>query len=123
MDLLIDQKTLSFPQHLDQKLFEKAVKSYERDSNAKVLDFSISPGSNVGDNFGSQIYRVKIKFTSKYRKEAEISTIVKTIEKSFNVGGMSNFDDMKKVFVMEAEVYGKILPEVKDLLKESFWPG
>lgn len=123
MDVLISQQALKVPEHLNRQLFEKAIRSYEKDSSAKVLDFSVSSGANAGDNFGSQIFRVKIKFSSKYRKEAEISTIVKTIEKTFNLAGLSDFDKQKTAFVIEAEIYGKILPDMKDLLKESFWPG
>lgn len=123
MDILLNQQALQIPKHLDHKLFEKAIKSYEKDPDAKVLDFSVSAGSNIGDNFGSQIFRVKIKFSSKYRKEEEISVIVKTCDRQFTVGGLSNFDGMKEIFIIESEIYGKILPEVKYLLKESFWPG
>lgn len=122
MDVYNNEKVPTFPKHLDQNLFEKAIRSFEKDPNAKVNDFSITSGSDTGDNFGSQIFRVKIKFSSKYRT-AEISTIVKTIEKTFNVAGLSDFDNQKTAFVIEAEMYGKILPEIKDLIKESYWPG
>lgn len=119
---MASQETPPVPQHLNHQLFEKVIKNYEKDPTAKVHSFSVSAGANAGDNFGSQIYRVKINFTSKYRKNFEISTIVKTLEKTFNVGGLSDFENQKKAFVIEAEIYGKVLPEVKDLLKESFWP-
>lgn len=122
MDIFTNQQQLTIPGHLDLNLFENAIQSYEKDSNAKVHDFSISPGSSPGDHFGSKIFRVKIKFTSKNKKEEEITTIVKTIEENISLGGLSIFEMFKNVFAIENELYTKILPEIENLLGESFWP-
>lgn len=124
MEALLNIAKLSYPAHLDQNLFEKAIRSYQRDQTAKVLEFSIEPGSKLGDNFGSHVYRAKIKFTSKFQKgETEISVIIKTLGDSMDdaILGFKR-DGFIKIFKVEIEMYEKVLPEFESILGETFWP-
>lgn len=123
MEAFLKAAKINYPSHLDQKCFEKAIQSYKRDPSAKVLDFTLEPGSNYGDNFGSHVYRSKIKFTSKNVKgENEITVIIKTLGDS--MGTTPGFEREKylKVFETEIEMYEKVLTEIENLLGEKFWP-
>lgn len=123
MEAFLNAAKLNYPSHLNQNLFEKAIRSYKRDQSAKVLEFSIEAGSNYGDNFGSHVYRSKIRFTAKNEKgEVEISVIIKTLGDS--MGAIPGFEREKylKLFEIEIEMYEKVLSEIGGLLGEEFWP-
>lgn len=127
MEAFLNSAKADFPPHLNQELFEKAIRNFEKDPNAKVDEFKVELGSKLGDNFGSHVYRAKIKFTSKNRKgyvPTEISVIIKTLGENMgqSIPGVER-DKYEALFKIEIEMYEKVLPEISALLHEEFWPS
>jgi Ecdysteroid kinase-like family len=107
------------PEWLDQSLFEKAIRHYQNDSKAEVFEFSIKPASQPGQNFGSAIFRASITYKSKFTKDkATISVIIKTQPAAVELPGMEHFKD-PALFIVESEMYDKILPEFQNLLSSA----
>ena len=110
--------TKIIPEFLDEKFFDKVIQHVEKDPNAKVSEFVITPGSKPGDNFGSAIFRAKLTFKSKFAKDGKhISVIIKTRPVlSPELAAWGDAAAKAPFFRNEMEIYGKILPEIQSLL-------
>lgn len=101
------------PTWLDQSYFEKVIRQLEKDPQATVLDFKLTPGSKAGDNMLSSVFRGAITFTSKFTKEPKtISTFIK-VQLQFPPE-LAHFQN-PVYFRNEMEMFGKVLPEVQAL--------
>lgn len=101
------------PTWLDQSFFEKVIRQMEKDPKAVVQEFKLVPGSKVGDNFLSAVFRGAITFTSKFTKEPKtISTFIK-VQLKFPPQLAHLINDV--FFKNEMEMYEKVLPEIHSL--------
>ena len=104
------------PSWLDQDLFDKAIRSYEADPQAKVNSFDIKAATNPGENFASAVFRATIKFTSKYQKnEKEMSVIIKTQPVNVDLPGMEHMKDTT-LFSNEMAAFSDVLWKIQDLI-------
>ncbi|CRK88947.1 CLUMA_CG002639, isoform A [Clunio marinus] len=101
------------PSWLDQSFFEKVIKKHENDPDGQVIDFKVVPGSQIGDNFASAVFRCSITYKSKYTKEPKVlSTFIK-VQPQFPPE-MSHFQNVT-LFTNEIEMFSKVLPEIQSL--------
>ena len=106
----------SIPSWLDQDLFDKAIRSYEADPQAKVNSFDIKAATNPGENFASAVFRATIKFTSKYQKnEKEMSVIIKTQPVSVDIPDMEVLQETT-LYDSEIAAYTEVLVKIQDLV-------
>jgi hypothetical protein len=104
----------NIPTILNKELFEKALENKFKHS-VKVIDFQISAGSKKGDNYTSDIYRVKISYESQGRR-SDAFIIVKY---------MIDREEVRKVLLenfivqKEKEMYEKVLPRINQVLGEK----
>ncbi|XP_070509090.1 uncharacterized protein [Chironomus tepperi] len=104
------------PTWLNQELFDKAIRSYQSDPQAKVTSFDIKAATKPGENFASAVFRAAIKFTSKYSKdEKEMSVIIKTQPVNVDLPGMDHMRDTT-LFETEIAVYTKVLDKIQELI-------
>lgn len=103
------------PAWLDQIFFEKVVRAMEKDSEAIVEEFNVTPGSNPGENFASAVFRASITFKSKLSNGSKtISTIVKVQPKyPPELAHLLNFT----LFKTEIAMYEEVLAEISGLWK------
>lgn len=102
------------PKWLDNKYFEKILKSCENDSHLVIKSISIGSASIKGEHFASIIFRVRIQYESASKSRTK-SLIVKTetIEEGIKKDMMEN----RPIFDSEIRMYSKTLPEIQRLLK------
>lgn len=114
MDLINFSKIT--PKWMDKSFYEKVVKHMEKDQNAQVHRFSVTPGAKPGDHFASSIFRVSITFQSKFTENTSkvVSVIVKT-QIIQPLETLADFLHESPLFKNEMEMYGKILPAVQSL--------
>lgn len=106
------------PDFLDEKLFNKVVAQVEKDPNAKVSSFEISPGSKPGQNFGSAIFRAKLTFKSKYAKEDKTISVIIKVKPILGpeMAAWTEIIEKAPFFRIEMSLYGKVLPDIQSLL-------
>ncbi|KAG5668111.1 hypothetical protein PVAND_016064 [Polypedilum vanderplanki] len=108
----------NIPPWLDQSLFEKAIRSYENDQSAQVYSFDIQPATQPGENFASAVFRVSIKYSSKYTKsEKEISVIIKTQPVGIDEIPGAEFLKDTTIFRTEIAMYTGVLSQIQSLLE------
>lgn len=109
------------PDFLDEKFFDKVIRHAEKDSNAKVSEFTIDAAGKPGENFASAIFRSKITFKSKFAKDGKtISVIIKVkpiLQGEF--AAWAEIIEKSPFFRIEMDFYGKILPEIQSLLSAA----
>lgn len=103
------------PAWLNQIFFEKVVKTMEKDPEAILEEFNVTPGSNPGDNFASAVFRASITFKSKRTNGSRtISTIIKVQPKyPPELAHLLNFT----LFKTEIAMYEEVLAEISGLWK------
>lgn len=107
------------PHWLNGPFFDKVIKSYTNDNEAKVLDYSIKAGSKAGENFASAMYRAEITFKKSFCQSdwQSMSVIIKTIPVEDSME--KQLTDNSPLFNTEMRMYGKTLVDVMAILKAS----
>lgn len=97
---------------MSNEYFKSVLTAYEGHDDLAVKEFSVSAGTNKGENFASAIFRVNIKYL--LRGEAkETQLIVKAQPEN---GAMSEMLTEMGVFEAESHVYRAILRECSSLI-------
>ena len=107
------------PHWLNGAFFDNVIKSYTKDNEAKVVDYSIKPGSKAGENFASAMYRAKITFKKSFCQSdwQSMSVIIKTLPVEDSME--KQLTDNSPLFNTEMRMYGKTLVDVMAILKAS----
>lgn len=98
---------------INNEFLEQVIRRYEKDPEAIVHNFKVTPGSKPGENFSTVIFRIKIQFSSKFQKNQEISVILKTVAEKD--GYKKDLMESNRSFETEIEMYENVLPEVRNL--------
>ena len=107
------------PSWLNQDLFDKAIRSFEPDPQAKVNNFDIKPATKPGENFASAVFRATIRFTSKNQEdEQEISVIIKTLPVNVDLPNMDHMSDTT-LFKVETAAYSNVLEKIQNLISSA----
>lgn len=97
---------------MSNEYFKSVLTAYEGHDDLVVKEFSVSSGTNKGENFASAIFRVTIKYL--LRGEAkETQLIVKAQPEN---GAISEMLSEQGVFEAETHVYRAILGEFEKLI-------
>lgn len=105
------------PHYLNGAFFDKVIKSYTKNNEAKVTDFSIKLGSKAGENFASAMYRAEITFKKSCCHSESMSVIIKTLPVEHSI--QKQLTDNSPLFNTEMRMYGETLVDVMALLKAS----
>jgi hypothetical protein len=106
--------TENFPTSLNKELFEKALENKFKHS-VNIISLEISAGSKKGDNYTSDIYRVKISYESQGRQNDAFLIVKYIIDR----------EEVRKVLLenliikKEKEMYEKVLPRINQVLGEK----
>lgn len=114
MDKQLDQAIVG-PEWLNADFIESYLKNYFNNDQIKVAGLKIQPAAAPGENFVSNMYRVQVNYTKQADDStaSSLSVIVKSaLTGEAAVGPLKAFNVYKK----EIEFYGKIAPQIKQLL-------
>lgn len=115
---MTNNDTGNFPEYISKNLFEKALRFGLKSSTIKVKDMQLTMGSAAGDNYCSDIYRARIKYTNGSSvEENQISLIIKAMPFSEARGPI--LEDLE-VFDKEVDMYTNVLPKLSELLHGEF---
>nr|XP_049463890.1 uncharacterized protein LOC125906917 isoform X2 [Anopheles coluzzii] len=106
------------PAWLNDEFFRDVMRESNNDSSIELTSACIlRPGTNKKDHYGSVMFRTTVAYQSKrLADEKFVDIIMKT--KPEADGLMKDLLDDDGLFVVEIEMYSKVLPEVTRLLKE-----
>lgn len=103
--------------YLNKSILEEALKRKEN-QDVEICDFEISKGSNKGDNYLSDIFRVDVNY--KVNGGAKnCSVIAKCMLKGEET---QKILEEYNLFEKEREVYSKILPKMREVTGIKFGP-
>lgn len=109
------QFAASYP-WISNSFFEQILRREHQDNTIVVTDYTLKPALGKGENYGSEMLRVRVKYSSKKDPSADhISLIVKAAITS-NADSAAIAAEMN-VFHKEIIAYQKIIPEVEKLLR------
>ncbi|XP_017079998.2 uncharacterized protein LOC108113801 [Drosophila eugracilis] len=100
---------LNHPEWLNVQFITEVLNNYKKEIDLKVTHLVITPGSSVGDNYASVMYRARVDYTNPKGTFSK-SLIIKTVSEMF--AGSS-------LFKTEIGMYKKVLPEFERILRES----
>ena len=102
------------PESLNVRFFQEVLENALFESDLKIRKVSIKPGSTIGDNYCSQIYRVQVSFCrpNDSKKLEDLSVIVKSMPES---DALKFLQDLK-AFVKEKIFYTHMIPRMEILL-------
>lgn len=113
------------PKHLDVALFEEVLETALRTARVQLDGIHCSMGSSTGENYCSQIYRVRLKYRLQTGKNSlndshQLAVIVKSIPRIESV----EFIEDLQVYLKEKITYYEVLPRLELLLqcKRRFGP-
>lgn len=113
------------PKHLDVALFEEVLETALRTARVQLESIHCSMGSSTGENYCSQIYRVRLKYRLQTGKNSQTSSrqmavIVKSIPRIETV----EFIEDLQVYLKEKITYYEVLPRLELLMqcKRRFGP-
>ncbi|KAM7347472.1 uncharacterized protein ACRADG_007038 [Cochliomyia hominivorax] len=105
------------PKHLDLNLFTDILENalFRNNFEIKTIDFTM--GSSTGENYCSQIYRVKVSYksTNALGKDGCISVIIKSMPHSEATDFLIDLN----VFLKEKVFYNNVLPCLEVLCKDN----
>uniref|UniRef100_A0A1S4HBQ4 CHK domain-containing protein n=1 Tax=Anopheles gambiae TaxID=7165 RepID=A0A1S4HBQ4_ANOGA len=106
------------PAWLNDEFFRDVMRESNNDSSIELTSACIlRPGTSKKDHYGSVMFRTTVTYQSKrVTEEKFVDLIMKT--KPEADGLMKDLLDDDGLFVVEIEMYSKVLPEVTRLLKE-----
>ncbi|XP_069690958.1 uncharacterized protein [Periplaneta americana] len=105
------------PSWLNAELLQTALKSAS-DPDPKVISFEVKNATAAGDNYSSDMYRVKVNYTQ--GDTAKTTSVIVKVAKHFDI-----FDKIStelNPFQREINVFTHILPYLQDFLRDIF-PG
>ncbi|TMW48478.1 hypothetical protein DOY81_006441 [Sarcophaga bullata] len=110
----------SSPDWLTKDYFEQCLRDYYHDKTLKLMKMHAKPALGKGENYGGILTRVKAEFTLDDGKSVNRKKGGYIIKTSFEgdelaIKAMEPYD----IFNREIEIYEKILPKLKLLLKEA----
>lgn len=97
---------------MSKEYFKSVLTAYEGHDDLEVSEFSVSSGTNKGENFASAIFRVTIKYLL-HGETKETQLIVKTQPEN---GAISEMLSEMGVFEAESHIYRSILGECGSLI-------
>ncbi|XP_055844513.1 uncharacterized protein LOC129910933 [Episyrphus balteatus] len=102
------------PESLNVRFFQDVLENALLESDLKIRKVSIKLGSTIGDNYCSQIYRVRISFCRRDddQKLEDLSVIVKSMPES---DALKFLQDLK-AFNKEKIFYANMIPRMEILL-------
>lgn len=105
------------PKHLDLEFFNDVLENALLRNNFEIKNCDFTMGSSTGENYCSQIYRVKVSYntTTGTGKNGTISVIIKSIPKT----EATDFLVELNVFLKEKICYNYILPRCEVLCKDN----
>ncbi|XP_075146904.1 uncharacterized protein LOC142221192 [Haematobia irritans] len=108
---------MDYPIWLTKDYMESCLKSYYKNERLKLLKMHVKPALGKGENYGGILIRIKAEYQPIEGSLKTGSYIVKTSYEGdeFARKAMEPYD----IFNREIEIYEKILPKIKDLLKEA----
>lgn len=98
------------PEWLNKSFFERVIKYYSGDDEAKVNEFAIQSGSKPGESFASDLLRASINYATE-SESISISVIVKTIPLT-----QEGEIDGRQLFMTELKMYGETLIDINRVL-------
>jgi len=101
------------PSHLDVPFFEEVLETALRTARVQLLSIHIRMGSSTGENYCSQIYRVKVSFKRPDHPEQHMAFIVKSIP---HLDSVEFIDDLQ-VYLKEKITYYEVLPRLELLMQ------
>lgn len=106
---------MNIPEFITREYMENVLaKRFQGHSTVSLVDYTIEPGTKKGENFASQILRLKVKYTQDSSSDAdEMSFIVKSKPPADSEVAelLAEFD----VFARECFVYKEILAKCSEL--------
>lgn len=107
---------MTIPDVFDKSFFKKVLSS--KCDGLVINNFVIEMGSNLGDNYCSEIYRANVSYTTNILRNQKISFIVKSIQDSPNRGPV--LEDMQS-HEKECAMYLTIIPKLSGLLNDELF--
>ncbi|XP_069690944.1 uncharacterized protein [Periplaneta americana] len=104
------------PKWMSTSFFESALRSAEEDNNITVISTEVTAATAAGDNYGSEMYRVVVKFRRGTKTE-EISIIVKA-SKQQSQGMIAKMMSVRNIFDQETAAFAIVFPTMYKLLDE-----
>lgn len=104
------------PEWLTLQFLNKCLHSKEKYANSNIVSFVTEPAVSPGNNFGSDLLRVKVNYTEDCNQDVEVLSL---IVKSPLSSGQLFFDDF---YSGEPKFYQEFLPEAYKLLNYKFAP-
>lgn len=112
------------PKHLDVPFFTEVLETALRTSRIQLTGIHCSMGSSTGENYCSQIYRVKLNYRQQNgkasQKDEQMAVIVKSIPR---IDSVEFLEDLQ-VYLKEKITYYELLPRLELLTqcKRRFGP-
>uniref|UniRef100_A0A1Y9IVM7 CHK domain-containing protein n=1 Tax=Anopheles minimus TaxID=112268 RepID=A0A1Y9IVM7_9DIPT len=108
---------LEAPAWLNDEFFCKVMRESEKDSTITLSGACVlRPGTNLGDHFGSVMFRTTIKYRSnRFKGEKSVNVIMKTKPEADGLKKELLEDD--GMFRIEIDMYNNTLPEIARRLK------
>ncbi|KAL7042893.1 hypothetical protein ACKWTF_001324 [Chironomus riparius] len=115
------------PDWLDKDFFTKVIRNYTNDEAAILVSFSIRSGSNAGENFASDLFRVTLNYSKTPRSSTAggknlfsrnietISVIVKSLPVNEDVD-----IDNHRMFQNEMRMYGESLVDIDRIVRMAY---
>lgn len=112
----MEKQQTNIPEYISKEFLEKALQNGLNCKNLTVSDAKIVSGTNVGDNYCSEIYRANVKYIRGIKTES-ISLIIKAMPFLEHRGPALN---ELEVFEKELQMYMETLPQMSRLINDEF---
>lgn len=107
---------MTIPDVFDKSFFKKVLSN--KCNGVVINDFVIVMGSNLGDNYCSEIYRANVTYSTIDLKNQKISLIIKSIQDSPNRGPV--LEDMQS-HEKECGMYLTIIPKLSRIMDDELF--
>ena len=112
------------PDWLDKDFFAKVIRNYTKDEEAILVSFSIRSGSNAGENFASDLFRVTLNYSKTPRTSTagDVTRNIETISvivKSLPVNEDVDIDN-HRMFLNEMRMYGESLVDIDRIVRMAY---
>ncbi|XP_069690951.1 uncharacterized protein [Periplaneta americana] len=105
---------ISKPKWMSTSFFEKALRSAEGDDNITVIFTEVKAATAAGDNYGSDMYRVAVKF--KRGSDTVEKSIVVKASKEVSEGLLAKLMSVRNIFHQETAAFSIMFPAMYKLL-------
>lgn len=110
-----DNIAVNYP-WISNAFFERILRREHQDNTIVVKNYSVKPALGKGENYASQMLRVRIEFTSINNPKVEVISLIVKAALIDNVE-MAALTTEIGVFRKEIMVFQQIIPEVEKLLR------